>query len=334
MFVDQDPSNFNEAERVIGNVKNGGAYRGNYTHAKAFENWVAQNGMDRPAFTNIGRWRSSQGESRDGPVYIRWLTVDIDDSDLVDAYDKARLVTEAAISVGLDPERIVCSFSGAKGFHIQVDATQIGLKPLQSEEAARIFLETWTKSLCEQRFWDQAVCSPRCLIRLTGSTHQESGLRKRSFLAPEFLERGLDGVMKGVRSEYKGFDLPERGDPTPGIDDYLEQLYKDADAAFRRMRRRTNTKRSDGRDKNGIMSIIRNGVSQGQHFGPRSFHVGRENATFIMGCWLIETEKSNRLARKKLFQWNALNDPPLPTGRVKAQWRGAKRKMQANKRAS
>jgi len=293
-----------------------------------FINHISQNGEEEPAFTNVGRWRTDDAGETDAPVYIPWITIDIDNVDLVEAYEDAIRTVNRLEALGYDKERIVCSFSGSKGFHIQIDSTQMGLVPFAGPEMARVFLETYSKSVCLGGYWDASVCSPRSLIRVTGSTHKKTGLRKRSFLAGEFTRRGIDGVMKRVRGDYRAFKWPEGGSITPGPRKHLRDVFTDAESRWRAKQQRSCNNGDIDAKGNGVLNRIKHGVGEGEEFGPRNFHVGRENAAFLVGCKLIESYPQNlKKAYEKLVKWNGQNKPPLPLKRVDAQWRGSKRKM-------
>lgn len=329
MFCNQDQEDFRRAERVLGNVKDAKAYRGKYGRAHMFINKISKTGHDQPAFTNIGRWRHNEADVRVAPVYVPWLTIDIDNVNLVEAYKDAVRTVEELIDLGYDPERIVCSFSGNKGYHIQIDSTQLGLCPFVGPHAAQLFLQEFSKSVCTGDYWDPAVTSVRSLIRVTGSTHATSGLHKRSFLGDTFIAGGIDRVMRHVRREYRAFEWPEGGNILPGPRSHLREVYERSESRYR-------GERSDGNrggSKTGVLSRIKHGVEQGQEFGPKNFHVGRENAAFLVGCAVIdEYGTTGRRAYEKLKVWNGYNDPPLPMSRLDAQWRGAKRKMSSNNR--
>jgi hypothetical protein len=331
MFSDKDKSDFTRTERVLGDVKDGYATRGKYGIGRQFIRWVAKEGLDKPAFTNVGRWRSDDAASHGGSVYIPWLTIDIDNVDLVQAYEDSVRTIDRLEELGYDLERIVCSFSGNKGFHIQVDSTQMGLAPFQGPKHARLLSRTWTEDVCMDSYFDPSVCTPRSLLRVTGSTHEKSGLHKRSFFAEEFRRRGLDGVMRNVRDAYEPFDWPEGGGILPQPREHLRDLYERAERNYRG-RRSSGAYASATKNGSGVLDNIRYGIREGQEFGPRNFHVGRENAAFVMGCKLLEECDTQRTAHEKLRQWNGLNNPPLRHSRLEAQWRGAKRKMNKSRR--
>lgn len=331
MFTDHDASDFTRSERVIGNVKEGEAPRGKYGMGKKFVEWVSKAGLDEPAFTNVGRWRSDNASSRGGKVYVPWLTIDIDNVDLVEAHQDALKTVDQLDYLGYDLDRIVCSFSGSKGFHIQVDSGQMGLPPFAGPRHARIFLRAWTEDVCRGNYFDSSVCTPRSLLRITGSTHEKTGLRKRSFLAKEFRSRGLDGVMRNVRGDYEAFEWPSRGEVLPTPREHLRDVFESAESNYRG-RRSTGAFGTKNQKASGVMQRVKYGVGEGDDFGPRNFHVGRENAAFLMGCKLIEECSSKRVAHEKLRQWNGLNNPPLRHSRLEAQWRGAQRKMNKSRK--
>jgi len=326
MFTRQDKSDFKRSERVIGNVHEGQARRGRYGRGRLLMEWAATEGVEEPAFTNIGRWRVDEASSEGGPVYVPWLTVDIDNVNLVEAYEDACRTVGRLEELGYDLSRVVCSFSGSKGFHIQVDSTQMGLAPFKGPQHARLFLHTWTEDVCLENYYDRAVCTPRSLIRLTGSQHRDTGLYKRSFLAPEFRSGGIDRVMRNVRSEYKPFEWPEGGNILPSPREHLRDVYESAERNYRG-RHSSGAYASVSHKGEGVLDTIKYGIREGQEFGPKNFHVGRENAAYVMGCKLIEECESRRVAKEKLQLWNGLNSPPLRHARLEAQWRGAKRTM-------
>jgi len=226
MFSRKDKSDFTRSERVLGDVKNGMARRGQYGRAGQFIHYIAKEGVDQPAFTNIGRWRVDDASSEGGEVYIPWLTVDIDNVDILEAYEDACRTLDRLAEIGYDMERVVCSFSGGKGFHVQVDTTQMGLAPFKGPEHGRLFARAWTQSVCMGDYYDSSVCTPRSLIRITGSQHRKTGLHKRSFFAPEFRSRGLHGVMRNVRSDYEGFDWPKGGGYSLDLGSTLESCMR------------------------------------------------------------------------------------------------------------
>jgi len=330
MFSRKDKSDFKRTERVIGDVKSGSATRGKYGIGHQFIQWVSKEGLEQPAFTNVGRWRSDEASIQGCPVYVPWLTIDIDNVDLVEAYEDAVKTVDRLEALGYDLGRVVCSFSGKKGFHVQVDSTQMGLAPFKGPKHARLFLRTWTQEVCVGSYFDPAVFTPRALLRVTGSTHEKSGLHKRSFLAEEFRSRGLDGVMRNVRGPYKPFQWPEGGDVLPHPREHLRDAYERSEQNYRG--RHATGAYSSPNEGSGVLDKIRYGIRQGQEFGLRNFHVGRENAAFIIGCKLLEECDNKRAAYDKLCQWNGLNEPPLRHARLEAQWRGAKRKMNKSRR--
>jgi len=331
MFTDQDTADFTRSERVMGDVKNGHAMRGKYGVGNKFIEWVAKEGVDQPAFTNVGRWRTDEASSRGGSVHIPWLTIDIDNVDLVEAYEDALETVNRLVYLGYEPSRIVCSFSGNKGFHIQVDSSQMGLAAFKGPRHARLFLRSWTEDVCAGQYFDPSVCTPRSLVRITGSQHERSGLHKRSFLAADFKRRGLNGVMKNVRDDYKAFRWPSGGEILPEPRAHLRDVYERAERNYRG-RRSSGAYASKTEKGEGVLANIKYGLGEGDEFGPRNFHVGRENAAFVMGCKLLEECESKRLAYEKLQEWNGLNNPPLRHSRLEAQWRGAQRKMNKSRR--
>ena len=69
------------------------------------------------------------------------------------------------------------------------------------------------QALCYGLTRDVSVESPLSLVRVTGSTHAETGLKKVTFDANQFRKMTLEQVFATVDSYYSGFQFP---DPTAG----------------------------------------------------------------------------------------------------------------------
>lgn len=319
LFEYGDPADFVMGEQVMGSIDKYG--RGRYGNAQQYVNWVAEEGVDKEAFTSVGRWKIGDEGSNDAPVFVPWITFDIDGPDLLEARETAREVLIQLHERGYDLLRCFVSFSGFKGFHVQVATGQLGSPIFSSTQAAFQTLKAFMEDVHDDKFIDTATASPRQLIRLTGSVHAETGLYKRSWVGTRFLDMGVEETFEDLQShEPFHFEDPTRGDVE---DEARQHFIKTARVAEKRLKQKKSSQGNVGK----VMKAILGGVSEGQQFGDKYFHVGRENAAFIAGCWFLDKEDRVSDAEKRLEEWNRQNDPPLPHQNLMAQWRGAKRKI-------
>jgi hypothetical protein len=322
MFIPESSQEYIMAERVTGSVKDGSAVRGRFSKADKFCKWISKNGFDRPVFTNIGRWKPGEEAENKSPVYVPWITVDIDvDGNVFEAKDQARYLTETLMVEGYDLSRVLVSFSGRKGFHIQIASGQVGDPVFKSSICAQNFLKTFTANVGGDIDADPAVCSPHSLIRVSGSKHADTGFYKTTWTGEEFLKLAVQDVYRCAEDPdcNQPFEDPG-GSVVRAAREHFGKVYKEAE-----QRQEEASKEDDGTNKNhGVIDRIRGGVRESEIWGDKYFHVGRENACYVMGCWWLE-RYSERRALARLKEWNGRNSPPLPERRVESQFEGAKR---------
>jgi len=320
LFAYGDPEEFIFSEQVMGNLKRGQARRRRYGSGQKFINWVASEGVDQPAFVSVGRWRLGEEGETGVPVFVPWITIDIDGPDLMVAREIAEEIVYDLHDAGYDLMRCFVSFSGGKGFHVQVSTDQIGSPIFSSSEAATEMMKAFIQDLSDHPAVDLSTASPRTLVRLTGSKHEESGLYKRTWVSRRFLDMSVDETFSDLNSQDPfHFEDPTRGDVER---EALEHFMNSADEAERKLQKA----RKSGRKKTGkVMQAILPGIGEGQQFGPKYFHVGRENACYIVSCWFLEKESTSGEALDRVEKWNERNNPPLPHHALMNQFRGAKR---------
>jgi len=322
MFYQDRWQKYIHAERVAGDPS-GGITRGEYGNVCKYLDFIAEKGLTKPAFTNVGRWHRGQEAERDAPVFLPWIYIDIDcERDIVAAANQADEVIQNLYYYGYDPERIFVSYSGRKGFHVQISTLQAGRPIFVNSIAANVFVKTFTEDVASGLDWDPAVTNPKCLIRATGSKHEDTGFYKRTWLAEDFKQMNIHARFKNL-DQHRPFRFNRSDEIWAEPRKHFAEISERTKIRLDKMERHEP---GDGgeHEGRGIIDRLRSGVEESEEWGDKHFHIGRENAAYVMGCWYLE-RYSERLALKRLRGWNRRNDPPLPLNRLKAQFRGAKR---------
>lgn len=133
-------------------------------------------------YTSIFRYEDRSLESRRiSPLYF-----DLDAADLEQSHREARLLYQYLGSV-VPPEIIVAYFTGSKGFHIEVDATALGVSSsMELTKVFRLIAEYIAERLTLETI-DFAVYEPRRMWRMPNSQHQKTGLFKVKLTEDELL---------------------------------------------------------------------------------------------------------------------------------------------------
>ena len=326
-----DPNEFNLAEACVGDPREAGRrFRNKFVTANQWLNHVAEHGNDRPSFTNIGRWRSGEGRDAEAPVFVPWFTADIDRADLMEAYDDTRMLTELLEEAGVDLGRTFVSFSGRRGFHVQVSADQIGSPIFFNSEAAKVATsEFFTRIACDIEL-DPCTFDPRSLIRLSGSIHERTEQYKQTWVGDEFLNTRPETIFSDLRS-HRSFSFP---DPTIGkIEDDLMEEFGDAveRAASILAETRVSRQRSGKGRVGKVIGLIQKGITESENW--HEYHTGRNKAGYIIACWLQEHPSYNaEEAKEKFYEWNQLNSPPMGERELERIWRNADRTINGSKK--
>ena len=169
-----------EAPELLGRAVFGSAY--------AFNHELAEH---EAANARSGKQGSLAGYA--GTVHSPLLTFDIDRNAAAGGTDVPRALEDAIrlfvvlLEHGIAPEHILLSFSGNKGFHIQVPSMLVGAIPSPS------FARTAGK-LCEMLAAESGIEIDRSLyrplqpLRMHNSRNEKSGLFKIALTTEEFLE--------------------------------------------------------------------------------------------------------------------------------------------------
>lgn len=312
-----DPAIFRYGEIVTGELGKGGR-RGNYGMADNWINTVANEGLDRPAFTTIGRWRRGEEGKAVSNVYIPFFTIDIDRIYVYDAWEDAQSLCKTLESEGFDPERIYVSFSGGRGFHIQISSDQIANPIFRDADAARIVCEDFSAYLSEGITVDPSVNSPLSLIRVSGSRHEDTGLFKATFTMAEFMTLPYEEVMETTRTG-RPFTFPKAyaGEAAPEAFTTFDELQAASEERYDRMRIAARKTGFTGPTR--TVKALLNGVKEGEPW--HDYHSGRNKAGFILACFLLADRNTGDhqidQVRKEsgpyaaLHQWNERNNPPM-----------------------
>lgn len=314
------------------------AKRGRYRNVDLWSEKMAQDPVDAPAFTNVGRWsqsRKPKAGDYDQPVFVPWIFFDIDRKEAInEAFWLAQDIIETLESLYYDIEQCVVSFSGSKGLHVQVPSTQIKAPVFTNTPSAYCFLKHFIKDVADTEI-DTSVASPQSLIRRIGSKHDETGIYKTAMWGDTFRDMALSEYMDSVvrvsnAGEYTPFMYRTYRSVDPIPEKRIDHIYRVCELVDEEVNANeahpTRGSSSQNGQSMGIIDAIRGGIQEGEQFGDKYFHVGRENASFIMGCWLLDRYPRHK-AWEQLKKWNENNNPPVKPKRLKTQFRGAKRKL-------
>ena len=300
--------------------------RGKWTDQQKFMEFAAREGINTAAFTSIGRYRLGQEGDENAPVFVPWLTIDLDRDLLIQGYEDAQTVLSALEEAGFDMARVFCSFSGRRGFHIQIATSQFGSPIFADALAAR---ETMIAFVADLLGWygveyDPCVLNPSNLIRLTGSVHEKTGQRKRSWSALDFMAMPPTAVFGQIDAPFESF---EWANPLIGTaEEEVAALFENAaqTAKERVGQQRALARRNSGKAKRGpVIERIMQGIAEGEVW--HDYHAGRNKASFILACWLLDQNKGEGWAEDALTRWNQLNDPPMGERELAQTFRNALR---------
>jgi hypothetical protein len=211
-----------------------------------------------------------------GPCWCRWLVLDIDRPNLVDALaDARRLVTALYHRYPETVGDVPVYFSGGKGFHVLVELAHNPPPAVGFHRVARAFAETlaaWAGVAI-----DPAIYDANHIIRLPNTRHPKTGLFKR-FIASEALFRMTAERIRDHARYPAGDGMPTwTGDTDRLIDDWRAAETAAARAAEVRAAARCDF-RPDARAPRYFLDLLRFGVKEGE----------RHTTLFRCAAWLTE----------------------------------------------
>ena len=208
-----------------------------------------------------------------GPCWCRWLVLDIDRPDLVDALDDCRrLAGFLAERYDTDP---VVWFSGSKGFHITVELAHWPPPSVTFPAVARTFAEALARAAGVTI--DPAIYDRNHIIRLPNTRHPRTGLFKRRIDADDLYRLDIEGIRRHA-AHPAGDGIPE----ARHVSDMLVRDWHEAEAgAGHQLEARAATYRdfrSDARAPRYLIEFLRFGVPEGE----------RHTTLFRCAAWLTE----------------------------------------------
>lgn len=327
-----DPADFRYASTVQGVLDTGRARR-RIADADRFIANIGAHGLDAPAFVNVGRWRKGEALDPTAPVFVPWFTIDIDRNYLKEAWDDTNEIVERMADEGFDLDRTFISFSGRRGFHIQIGADQLDCPIFRDADAAKIASDELTARLCYGIKIDPSVNSPNQLLRVAGSKHDKSGLYKVTWTMRDFQATDFEWAMTQARDPQPTPMLDPRQvqQVESSIHDFFDAVSADTESRYLALRDRTGSGGGPGETMKSLLP----GIAEGETWHPN--HEGRNKAAFILACWLVEARPTGDQdidaafnaggTERALDVWNRRNTPPLPDREIDACHYSASRRI-------
>jgi len=211
-----------------------------------------------------------------GPCSCRWLVLDIDRPDLVQALDDARRL------VGFIGERyrelddaVPAYFSGGKGFHVVVELAHGPPPAVGFHRVARTFAETLAGRAGVKI--DAAIYDVNHIVRLPNTRHGRTGLFKRRIDAEALFMVEMAGILKmAEREDFTGLTSVGRVVPTLA-DDWSEAERATARHGDARAAARLDVV-ADVRAPRYFLDLLRFGIDEGE----------RHQTLFRCAAWLTE----------------------------------------------
>jgi len=209
-----------------------------------------------------------------GPCWCRWLVLDIDRANLVEALtDARRLVTFLQQRYGT--EDVPIWFSGGKGFHVVVELAHNPPPAVGFQHTARTLAEALAAHAGVKI--DTAIYDVNHIVRLPNTKHPRTGLFKRRIDADALFRLDIDRIRDMAKHP--------AGDGIPTVRGSVPQLETDWHEAGREAARttvaRAVTRRDFGTDPRApryLVDFFRFGVDEGE----------RHQTLFRCAAWLIE----------------------------------------------
>ena len=315
------PRRFRYAE-TCSSVRN----RGTYSDAVAWAQAFARDGS-RPHEGDRGERHMSIGSFReeaqekgvydDTPCAVPWIVFEPEKGDLVDRFEATRRVLEALDVEGADLSEIVVSYSGNESFHVRIPTGMIGNPVFESVETARTVLRRFARETVDEEL-DANLFDPKHLIRCIGSVHEETGRHVSGFHGDTFLQLSLEEAIQASRDHYP-FALR---DPFEVESAELTETMREAIETLTEFWIPEFDECPNLEESSGAVQRAMQGVEESEHWHEK--HVGRNKATFVAACYLLEQHDRDTAWRKTL-DVNDRHSPSLPKNEVESCFESAKR---------
>ena len=250
-------------------------------------------------------------EGKTGACMMPFVILDIDEDTPEESYEKATRIL-GTLALECDISRIDACYTGGRGFHLHIPSGMFGNPVFASAEECKKVLSAWANEYLGESL-DVNLFSPRHLVRMTGSIHPATGLRKTAFRGDEFLKTPLHRIISAsvaprkyrIRNPYKA----------PREPDLMMSL---AEIAFRRFYI-PEMSEVELYGYNGVFKKAMEGCAEGDQWHER--HVGRNKLVFVAACYLIHLNED--AAFNRLLEVNDRCDPPLPARQVQSCFNSA-----------
>ena len=281
----------------------------------------AESDMDNQArHQRIGSWREKDtkpdapgcdpGPVRSDPVLVPWVTLEVNEGDLVERFERTGRLLKTLEEHGARLDEGHVTFSGNKSFHVRIPIGQFGSVVFESADKARQVISEWADLYIAQSL-DRELFDPFHLVRTPGSRHEESGRYANTYTASEFREIGLETVVQHSKEHRPHrFENPTHVAPS-GLADTLRKAGERAEKEIIPGPDEI-TLQDDTTQGGSVLERIKGGVSKGQSFSGAngSFHQGRNKATFIYACLMLDRHDTNT-AKRKTERYAQRHNPPL-----------------------
>jgi len=161
---------------------------------------------------HLARTGSTRGYS--GPCGSDWLWLDLDRDDAAGGIEAAladarALCLQAGERFGIDDDRLLCFYSGRRGFHVGVPLD--GFNPAPGPAFHRIARKVAEGLAAAAGVTiDTGVYDAVRAFRAPNSKHPKTGLHKRRFTVRELLHLPASRII-AMAAEPEGFDVPAGG---------------------------------------------------------------------------------------------------------------------------
>jgi len=304
--------------------------RGTYSDAVAWAQAFARDGS-RPHAGDSGDRHMSVGAFRqeaqekgvydDSPCTVPWIVLEPEGGEamapIVDRYRAAQDILTALEEEGADLSKVVVSYSGNKSFHIRLPAGMVGCPVFESIGTAETVLRRFADRLTDYEL-DANLFDPRHLIRCIGSVHEETGRHVSAVHGDTFQALSLEEIVASSE-QHVPFALEDPYEVDTG------PLREHMHAACETLTSFWIPEYDEVDVSGGTGNVVQRamqGVEEGVQWHER--HQGRNKATFIAACYLIE-QHGERRAWQKTQEVNQRHSPSLPTSEVKTCFESAKR---------
>ena len=182
-------------------------------------------GRDLPErHVGVGAFRAAEAGTEDDALKHRractvpFLVAEFDGPSPPDSYDAARQLVGRLAEAGLDPARVVVSFSGRRSFHVRLPHAALGCPVYRDARTAKRVIEALfdrvAGDLPRWEYVDRNKFSPNGLIRVVGSLHPTTKNRCVGMTGAAFLDLPLDHIL--TDSEHGVVRLLSLADPAKG----------------------------------------------------------------------------------------------------------------------